>query len=60
MFPFGFGAKEDRGTGFSVLVAREMEREPKNERGGRGMVRKEGRKQANKQKMQRKLARRLR
>ena len=24
----GFGAKKDRGTGFSVLAAREMEREP--------------------------------
>ena len=24
----GFGAKKERGTGFSVLAAREMEREP--------------------------------
>ena len=32
-----FGAKKDRGTGFSVLPAREIKRdEPKNERGGRG------------------------
>ena len=29
-----FGAKKDRGTGFSVLAAQEMEREPKNERWG--------------------------
>ena len=35
-FPFGFGAKKDRGTGFSVLAAREMKQEPKNESGGRG------------------------
>ena len=34
IFPFGFGAKKDRGTGFSVLVAREMKQEPKNESGG--------------------------
>ena len=27
-FPFGFGAKRDRGTGLSVLAAREMELEP--------------------------------
>ena len=27
-----FGAKKDRGTGFSVLAAREMKRERKNER----------------------------
>ena len=33
-FPFCFGAKKDRGTGFSVLAAREMKRGPKNERGG--------------------------
>ena len=33
-FPFGFGAKRDRGRGFSVLIAREIKREPKNERGG--------------------------
>ena len=32
-FPFGFGAKKDRGTGFSVLAAREMKQEPKNESG---------------------------
>ena len=36
MFPFGFRAKKDLGTGFSVLAAREMKREPKNEIGGRG------------------------
>ena len=30
-----------RGTIFSVLAAREMKREPKNERGGRGRGRKE-------------------
>ena len=30
MFPFGFGAKKDRGTGFSVLAAREMKQEPKS------------------------------
>ena len=41
MFPFGFGAKKDRGTGFSVLAAREMKQEPKNESGGRGRGRKE-------------------
>ena len=35
-FPFGFGEKKDRGTGFSVLAAQEMEREPKNERWGGG------------------------
>ena len=35
-FPFGFGATKDRGTGFFVLAAREMAREPKNEGGGRG------------------------
>ena len=40
-FPFGFRAKKDRGTGFSVLAAREMKREPKNERGGMGRGRKE-------------------
>ena len=41
-FPFGFGAKKDRGRGFSVLTAREMKLEPKNERGGgRGEGRKE-------------------
>ena len=33
MFPFGFGAKKDRGRGLSVLTAREMKREPKNEKG---------------------------
>ena len=37
-FPCCFGAKKDRGTRFSVLAAREMKREPKNERGGRGSV----------------------
>ena len=31
-FPFGLGSKER----FSVLAAREMKREQKNERGGRG------------------------
>ena len=32
-----YGAKKDRGTGFSVLAAQEIEREPKNERwGGEG------------------------
>ena len=36
MFPFGFGAKKDPETGFSVLATREMKREPKNERGGKG------------------------
>ena len=36
-----FGAKKDRGTGFSVLAAREMKRERKNERGGRGRGKKE-------------------
>ena len=41
MFPFGFGAKKDRGTGSSVLAAREMKQEPKNESGGRGRGRKE-------------------
>ena len=41
MFPFGFGAKKDQGTGFSVLAAREMKQEPKNESGGRGRGRKE-------------------
>ena len=30
MFPFGFGAKKDRGMGRSVLAAREMKRGPKN------------------------------
>ena len=35
-FPFGFGAKKDRGTGFSVLATREMKHEPKNESEGRG------------------------
>ena len=29
-FPFGFGAKKDRGRGLSVLTAREVRREPKN------------------------------
>ena len=33
---FRFRAKKDRGTGFSVLAAREMKQEPKNESGGRG------------------------
>ena len=42
--PFGFGAKKDRGTGFSVLTTGEMEREPKNERVGKGRGRKEGNK----------------
>ena len=32
----GLGAKKDRGTGFSVLAAREMKHDPKNESGGRG------------------------
>ena len=41
MFPFGFGAKKDQGTGFSVLAAREMKQEPKNGSGGRGRGRKE-------------------
>ena len=27
-FPFGFGEKKDRGTGFSVLAARKIEQEP--------------------------------
>ena len=36
-----FGAKKDRGRRFSVLTEREMKREPKNERGGRGRRRKE-------------------
>ena len=36
MFAFSFGAKKKRGTGFSVLTAREMKREPKTEIGGRG------------------------
>ena len=27
-FPFGFGAKKDRETGFSVLAAREMKQDP--------------------------------
>ena len=36
--PCCFGAKKDRGTRFSVLAAREMKRELKNERGGRGSV----------------------
>ena len=32
-----YRAKKDRGTGFSVLAAQEIEREPKNERwGGEG------------------------
>ena len=31
-----FWSKRDRGRGFSVLIAREMKQEPKNERGGRG------------------------
>ena len=34
MFSIGSGVKKDRGMGFSVLAAREMKREPKNERGG--------------------------
>ena len=41
MFPFGFGAKKDRGTAFSVLAVREMKQEPKNESEGRGRGRKE-------------------
>ena len=41
MFPFGFGAKKDQGRGLSILTAREMKREPKSERGGRGRGRKE-------------------
>ena len=36
MFPFGLGAKKYRGRRLSVLTAREMKREPKSERGGRG------------------------
>ena len=36
MFLFDFGAKKGRGTGFSVLAAREIKQEPKNESGGRG------------------------
>ena len=35
-----FGAKKDRGTGFSVLAAREMKQEPKNESRGRERGRK--------------------
>ena len=35
MFSFGSGVNKDRGIGFSVLRARN-EREPKNERGGKG------------------------
>jgi len=31
-----FGAKKDRGTGFSVLAKQEMKQDPKNEREGRG------------------------
>ena len=31
MFSFGSGVKKDRGTGFSVLAAREMKRERKRE-----------------------------
>ena len=31
-----FGAKKDRGTGFSVLAAQEMEREPKKMKDGEG------------------------
>ena len=37
----GLGAKKDRGTGFSVLAAREMNHKPKNESGWRGRGRKE-------------------
>ena len=33
MFSIGSGVKKDRGMGFSVLAAREMKREPKNESG---------------------------
>ena len=36
---FGFGAKKDRGRGFSVLAAQEMTQEPKNERGRGGIGR---------------------
>ena len=36
VFPLGFGAKKDRGRGFSVLTEREMKREQNNERGGGG------------------------
>ena len=32
--PFGFGAKRDRGRGVSVLIAREIKREPKDKYGG--------------------------
>ena len=41
MSPFGFGEKKERGRGFSVLAAREMKQDPKNESGGGG---REGRK----------------
>jgi len=34
--PFGIGAKKDRGRGFLVLAAPEMEREPKNKKWGGG------------------------
>ena len=33
-FSFGLGVKKERGKGFSVLAALEVEREPKNEKGG--------------------------
>ena len=45
MFLLGFGAKKDRGTGFSVLAAGEMKQEPNNESGGRGRGRGRGRKE---------------
>ena len=38
---FPFGAKKDRGTGFSLLDERETKQEPKNESGGRGRGKKE-------------------
>ena len=41
-FSVWFRSKERPGTGFSVLAAREMKREPKTEIGGRGRGRKEG------------------
>ena len=39
--PFVFGAKRDRGRGVSVLIAREIKREPKDKRRGRERGRKE-------------------
>ena len=43
-FLLSFGAKRERGSGFLVLTAGEMKREPKNERPGRERGRKKGRK----------------